>query len=64
MTTRRVALVALGAGIAAIPFAARTQPARGTPRLGVLQLFRARVGGDRGRCAQCGDHGHHGVEPA
>jgi putative tryptophan/tyrosine transport system substrate-binding protein len=36
VTTRRDALVALGAGIASIPFAARAQPARGLPRLGVL----------------------------
>ena len=36
MTTRRDALVALGAGMASMPFAARAQPARGLPRLGVL----------------------------
>ena len=36
MTTRRDALVALGTGMASIPFAARAQPARALPRLGVL----------------------------
>ena len=36
MTTRRDALMALGAGIASIPFTARAQPARSLPRLGFV----------------------------
>jgi putative ABC transport system substrate-binding protein len=36
VTTRRAALTMLGAGITSLPFAARTQPARALPRLGIL----------------------------
>jgi len=36
MTNRRDALIALGSGLASIPFAARAQPARGIPRIGIL----------------------------
>ncbi len=36
MTTRRQSLLLLGAGAATLPFAARAQPARAVPRLGIL----------------------------